>query len=188
MSDIRKLISELAGNPDRLAVLDPHEFELIVAEILASQGYKVQVTPPTRDGGYDVLAVQADALGIESTYAVEVKRCSPKNKVGVDIVRRLLGVKEFLGVSIARSRPIDQFLISNPEYFFSSSPEHARINPDNLMILVDHVKCASFELPFEEQRGLFLYGKGQEYLDRNEKFGYYLEDEFSNNKLKICLP
>ncbi|MCF7740338.1 MAG: DEAD/DEAH box helicase [Candidatus Marinimicrobia bacterium] len=55
-----------------------------------------------------------------------------------------------LGVYVARSRPIDQFLITNPEYFFSSSPEHARINPDNLMILVDHIKCASFELPFEE--------------------------------------
>jgi len=55
-----------------------------------------------------------------------------------------------IGVFIARSHPIDQFLMSNPEYFFSSSPEHARINPDNLMILVDHVKCASFELPFED--------------------------------------
>ncbi len=55
-----------------------------------------------------------------------------------------------LGVYVARSRPIDQFLITNPEYFFSSSPEHARINPDNLMILVDHIKCASFELPFED--------------------------------------
>ncbi|MCF7885454.1 MAG: DEAD/DEAH box helicase [Candidatus Marinimicrobia bacterium] len=58
--------------------------------------------------------------------------------------------KEALGIYIARSRPIDQFLISNPEYFFSRSPEHARINPDNLMILVDHVKCASFEIPFDE--------------------------------------
>lgn len=58
--------------------------------------------------------------------------------------------KASLGIYIARSRPIDQFLISNPEYFFSSSPEHARINPDNLMILVDHIKCASFELPFQE--------------------------------------
>jgi DEAD/DEAH box helicase domain-containing protein len=58
--------------------------------------------------------------------------------------------KDALGIFIARSNPIDQFLMQNPEYFFSRSPEHARINPDNLMILVDHIKCASFEIPFEK--------------------------------------
>ena len=36
----------------------------------------------------------------------------------------------------------------NPSYFFDAPPEHALINPDNLHILVDHVKCAAFELPF----------------------------------------
>jgi len=57
--------------------------------------------------------------------------------------------KSAYGIFVARSNPIDQFLMQYPEYFFSKSPEHARINPDNLMILVDHIKCASFELPFE---------------------------------------
>jgi len=57
--------------------------------------------------------------------------------------------KEAYGVFVARSNPVDQFLMQYPEYFFSKNPEHARINPDNLMILVDHIKCASFELPFE---------------------------------------
>jgi DEAD/DEAH box helicase domain-containing protein len=57
---------------------------------------------------------------------------------------------ETLAIFIGRSDPIDQFLLSHPEYLFAQSPEHARINPDNLMILVDHIKCASFELPFEE--------------------------------------
>jgi len=53
------------------------------------------------------------------------------------------------GIFVARSNPVDQFLMKYPDYFFSKSPEHARINPDNLMILVDHIKCAAFELPFE---------------------------------------
>ena len=57
--------------------------------------------------------------------------------------------KEAYGIMVARSNPVDQFLMQYPEYFFSKNPEHARINPDNLMILVDHIKCASFELPFE---------------------------------------
>jgi DEAD/DEAH box helicase domain-containing protein len=51
-------------------------------------------------------------------------------------------------VLVASSAPLDQFVVRNPAYFFDASPEHALINPDNLHILVDHVKCAAFELPF----------------------------------------
>jgi DEAD/DEAH box helicase domain-containing protein len=53
-------------------------------------------------------------------------------------------------VLVASSAPIDQFVIRHPSYFFDASPEHALINPDNLHILLDHVKCAAFELPFTE--------------------------------------
>jgi DEAD/DEAH box helicase domain-containing protein len=53
-------------------------------------------------------------------------------------------------VLVASSAPIDQFVVRNPSYFFDASPEHALINPDNLHILVDHVKCAAFELPFTD--------------------------------------
>jgi DEAD/DEAH box helicase domain-containing protein len=58
-------------------------------------------------------------------------------------------------VLVATSAPLDQFVIRNPSYFFDAAPEHALINPDNLHILVDHVKCAAFELPFttSEQYG-----------------------------------
>ena len=58
-------------------------------------------------------------------------------------------------VLVASSAPIDQFIVRNPSYFFDASPEHALINPDNLHILVDHVKCGAFELPYgtEEQFG-----------------------------------
>ena len=49
---------------------------------------------------------------------------------------------------VASSAPIDQFVVRNPDYFFGASPEHALVNPDNLHILLDHVKCAAFELPF----------------------------------------
>jgi DEAD/DEAH box helicase domain-containing protein len=53
-------------------------------------------------------------------------------------------------VLVASSAPIDQFIVRHPEYFFGSTPEHALINPDNLHILLDHVKCAAFELPFSD--------------------------------------
>ncbi|MGE5359235.1 MAG: DEAD/DEAH box helicase, partial [Bacteroidales bacterium] len=51
-------------------------------------------------------------------------------------------------VMVASSAPLDQFIVRNPSYFFDASPEHALINPDNLHILLDHIKCAAFELPF----------------------------------------
>ena len=51
-------------------------------------------------------------------------------------------------VMVACSAPLDQFVVRNPSYFFDASPERALIDPDNLHILVDHIKCAAFELPF----------------------------------------
>ena len=51
-------------------------------------------------------------------------------------------------VLVTSSAPIDQFIARNPDFFFGASPEHALVNPDNLHILLDHVKCAAFELPF----------------------------------------
>ncbi|HEY7791329.1 MAG TPA: DEAD/DEAH box helicase [Vicinamibacterales bacterium] len=51
-------------------------------------------------------------------------------------------------VLVASSAPIDQFVVQHPSYFFEASPERALIDPDNLHILVDHIKCAAFELPF----------------------------------------
>jgi DEAD/DEAH box helicase domain-containing protein len=53
-----------------------------------------------------------------------------------------------VGVLISSSSPVDQFIVNHPEYFTGKSPEMGRINPDNLAILVEHVKCAAFELPF----------------------------------------
>jgi DEAD/DEAH box helicase domain-containing protein len=50
-------------------------------------------------------------------------------------------------IFVASSAPLDQFIVQHPEYFFGSSPEHAHIQPDNLEILVNHLKCAAFELP-----------------------------------------
>ena len=58
-------------------------------------------------------------------------------------------------IFVASSAPLDQFIVQHPDYFFGSSPEHAHIHPDNLEILVNHLKCAAFELPLlpEERFG-----------------------------------
>jgi len=55
-----------------------------------------------------------------------------------------------LGVLVASSDPLDQYIVRHPEFFLGASPEHARIHPDQLLILLDHVRCAAFELPFND--------------------------------------
>jgi DEAD/DEAH box helicase domain-containing protein len=54
-----------------------------------------------------------------------------------------------LTVFVARSSALDQYLVTHPDTLVGASPEHARTNPKNLFVLVDHVKCAAYELPFE---------------------------------------
>jgi DEAD/DEAH box helicase domain-containing protein len=51
-------------------------------------------------------------------------------------------------VLVASSSPLDQFIVHHPDYFFTKSPEKALINPDNPSILISHIECAAFELPF----------------------------------------
>ena len=52
-----------------------------------------------------------------------------------------------LAALVCSSAPIDQFLAAHPEYLFDSSPEHGLVNPDNLHVLLNHLRASSFELP-----------------------------------------
>jgi DEAD/DEAH box helicase domain-containing protein len=67
-----------------------------------------------------------------------------------------------VSILVATANPLDQFLAHHPEYFFARSPENALINPDHLLILLNHLRCALFELPFQ----------------KGEKFGNLDVDEF----------
>ena len=61
-----------------------------------------------------------------------------------------------LVILVTTASPLDQFLAHNPGYFFDRTPEKALINPDNLLILLAHLRCALFELPFQDGE---TYGK-----------------------------
>jgi len=74
-----------------------------------------------------------------------------------------------LAVMIASASPIDQYMIRHPEYFFAQSPESGWVDPDNLFILMDHLKCAVFELPFS--RGEDFGGLVDELLPHLEEKG-----------------
>jgi len=63
------------------------------------------------------------------------------------------GLESAVSVLVTSANPIDQFLAHHPEYFFDRSPEQALINPDHLLILLEHLRCAMFELPFQKGEG-----------------------------------
>ena len=61
-----------------------------------------------------------------------------------------------LVILVASSAPLDQYIISHPEYFFEQTPENATIDPNNLSIMTSHIKCAAFELPFMDEESFGL--------------------------------
>jgi DEAD/DEAH box helicase domain-containing protein len=52
-------------------------------------------------------------------------------------------------VLVASSAPLDQYLAREPRFLVGAAIEEARIDPDNVEVLVQHIKCAAFELPFK---------------------------------------
>ncbi len=55
-----------------------------------------------------------------------------------------------LVIMVASSAPLDQYIVNHPDYFFGQPPESATVDPNNLIIMTSHIKCAAFELPFVE--------------------------------------
>jgi DEAD/DEAH box helicase domain-containing protein len=74
-----------------------------------------------------------------------------------------------LSILVASASPIDQYILRHPEYFFAGSPESGWVDADNIYILSDQLKCAVFELPFEESET--LAENYREVLDYLEEHG-----------------
>jgi DEAD/DEAH box helicase domain-containing protein len=96
-------------------------------------------------------------------------------------------------VLVASSRPLDQFIVRHPEYFFGSSPEHAYIQPDNLEILVNHLKCAAFELPIADDEA---FGKADiaelcarlaetGYLHRSGEYWHWTQEAYPADTVSL---
>jgi DEAD/DEAH box helicase domain-containing protein len=78
-----------------------------------------------------------------------------------------------LAVLVATGNPIDQYLVRHPDYLIGQSPESALIDADHPIILLGHLRCAAFELPFSrgEKFGSVDQQLLQEYLDFMAKSG-----------------
>ncbi|MBX3036407.1 MAG: DEAD/DEAH box helicase [Anaerolineales bacterium] len=106
-----------------------------------------------------------------------------------------------VSVLVASPNPLDQFLAHHPEYFFGRSPEQALVNPNHLLILLEHLRCAMFELPFQTQESFgslswelieeylqFLVSNQESHLS-NEKY-YWMKDQYpaANISLRSASP
>ncbi len=57
-------------------------------------------------------------------------------------------------IFIAGPSPLDQYIVTHPDFVLGRSPERALIAPDNPAILLLHLACAAFELPLAEGEDL----------------------------------
>ncbi|ODB84949.1 helicase [Candidatus Thiodiazotropha endoloripes] len=98
-----------------------------------------------------------------------------------------------IGVLVASSLPLDQYIIRNPEFFLGASPEQARIDPDQLLILLDHIRCAAFELPFKEGdrfgkqdlSEMLSYLEEHGILHREGKQWHWMADSYPANSVSL---
>ncbi|AXI39970.1 ATP-dependent helicase [Bacillaceae bacterium ZC4] len=96
-------------------------------------------------------------------------------------------------ILVGGSSPLDQYILKHPEYLFEKNPESAIIHPDNLIILVDHIKCAAFELPFQsgetldgvEVDDILDFLKEEGVLYENGGRWYWMSDSFPAHGISL---
>ena len=104
--------------------------------------------------------------------------------------------KKSLSIMVASSSPLDQFLIKHPEFIKDKNPEKALVDPDNPFILFNHIKCATFEIPFtkHDEFGLLKWEQINEFLSllenvgilfhENEKY-FWKSDQYPANEISL---
>lgn len=89
---VDSLLRAIAQDPELIRKIGSRDFEEIIASIFSKNGFAVELTKKTRDGGRDIIAIRSD-LGIRSKFFIECKRYSATNPITVELVRNLYGVQ-----------------------------------------------------------------------------------------------
>lgn len=87
-----EILSYVQRHPEALYITRPRALEEICCSIFRNHGFSAELTPGTKDGGYDIIAVTHHELTGSEVYLVECKRYAPGHKVTVGIVRGLYGI------------------------------------------------------------------------------------------------
>ena len=54
-----------------------------------------------------------------------------------------------VAILVAGAGALDRYVATHPEYLFEATPEEARLDPENVHVLLAHLRAAAFELPFD---------------------------------------
>jgi DEAD/DEAH box helicase domain-containing protein len=98
-----------------------------------------------------------------------------------------------VSLMVLSSAPLDQYLAEHPDYFFGKNPETANIDQNNLPILMSHLKCGAFELPFtsEEKFGtdatqqLLQYLRDERVLRETDGKYYWMQDVYPADEISL---
>ncbi len=130
-------------------------------------------------GSLDV-SIMAGYPGSVSSFHQQAGRSGRKEDVSVSVL-------------VCSNSPLDQYIAGHPEYLMEKNPEAALINPSNVFILVDQVKCAAFELPFkreetfgmEEVSDILLYLEDREVLHKEGEVFHWQERSYPAENVSI---
>jgi DEAD/DEAH box helicase domain-containing protein len=98
-----------------------------------------------------------------------------------------------VAILVASSTPLDQYVVTHPDYLLGSSSESGLVNPDNLLIHASHLKCAAFELPFvvgerfgpEPVDALLDYLAGERIVHRSGDRWFWMTEAFPAHEISL---
>ncbi len=161
---LKRLVTDALGNSDRVRGYRGGYLPTLRREIergLRDGSVQAVVSTNALELGIDIGQLEACVLcGYPGTVASTWQQAG---RAG----RRKTCSATFL---VASSNALDQYIVNHPDYFLEQSPENALLNPDNLYVLMNHMKCAAFELPFRQDE---LYAG----LESTPDMLAYLEEE-----------
>lgn len=137
----KSLFEIVSGNPSFIYQMSPRNFEEFVAELLEKEGYRVQITQATKDGGKDIMIANNSNLG-NFLFYVECKRYAPDRPVGVNLVRELYGV-------LQADRATAGIMITSS--YFSREAKEFRQNIQHQMSLKDYLDLQSWMHKFTKK-------------------------------------
>jgi len=146
------VVNQVVLNTDIMAALPPRAFEILVAGMFESMGFTVQLTPVTRDGGFDVIVFKSPAPGLSPLKTiVECKRFTPPKKVGVETVRQLFGVMH--AVNAAQGIIVTTSYFTKEAEYFTSMCAIDLIDRDKLQQMLKKISRSTWEDIMNRYRG-----------------------------------
>lgn len=158
-----------------------------IEEQLRSGETRVVVATNALELGIDIGGINAVLLlGYPGTIAATIQQAGRAGRK----------LESSAAVLIASQNPLDQYLMKHPEFLLDRTPEQARCDPNNLLILLGHLRCAAFELPFRSgehfgnvpdtlTQGLLMFLVSDKQLHKSNETYYWSADKYPADNLNL---